>query len=217
MRDWVMSATLAVMSLYVSAVPSALSASSVIRIGSSVAGGSRRLSGGPSCSRMPHAGLGTTPRFGRAACRPAPDPSVPPPGSVVSLPRTRERGETGRRAGLRILSREGCGFNSRRSHHPYLVNASPSDLAVPARLRRPATPHHLLLTSYRSGVIVLQTFYTRHRLSAPYRRRSPPYPLSTRASHARPLAHARLGHQPADRAGLPWPPRRQPGFAVSGA
>jgi hypothetical protein len=29
---------------------------------------------------------------------------------------TRERGGTGRRAGLRILSRKGCGFNSRRSH-----------------------------------------------------------------------------------------------------
>jgi hypothetical protein len=28
----------------------------------------------------------------------------------------RERGGTGRRAGLRILSRKGCGFDSRRSH-----------------------------------------------------------------------------------------------------
>ena len=36
--------------------------------------------------------------------------------------RPRERGGTGRRAGLRILSRKGCGFDSRRSHLPVASN-----------------------------------------------------------------------------------------------
>jgi hypothetical protein len=41
----------------------------------------------------------------------------PPPVSVgVVFSRRRERGGTGRRAGLRILSRKGSGFDSRRSH-----------------------------------------------------------------------------------------------------
>ena len=35
----------------------------------------------------------------------------------------RERGGIGRRAGLRILSRKGCGFNSRRSHSRLLVRS----------------------------------------------------------------------------------------------
>ena len=39
-----------------------------------------------------------------------------PWGGLLIIFQPRERGETGRRAGLRILSRKGWGFNSPRSH-----------------------------------------------------------------------------------------------------
>ena len=58
----------------------------------------------------------------------------------------RERGGIGRRAGLRILSRKGCGFNSRRSHSSLFVR-SPLHLLpfLPPLPRRPAASARPLL------------------------------------------------------------------------
>ena len=62
----------------------------------------------------------------------------------------RERGGTGRRAGLRILSRKGCGFDSRRSHRPpFLPTAAhvlPGDLVTIDPL--------LAIASFGIGIVV---------------------------------------------------------------